>query len=674
MSKINGSAHLPEWLRNYVNRGFRLVFYDARTKGPKGLHAEDWQLQEYRPEDYKEGQNIGIVTGHEIEPGKFLVDVDFDWPEGLPLVKKLLPATGFGYGRPSRKLSHAFFTTPTPLPSKKYSDIDGQTLVELRGTKIDGTLGLQSMAPPSIHPSEEIVTLLQDGEIAHVEKLDRSVTLYAIACLLLRNLGPRGLLHDVRLSTAGFLLQLGFEFQEVVRLGESLATALGNDDSDIEPTVRTTAQRIKRGERVNGAGALAKAIGADKGKKVIAKIRDWMGQQVFITDEHDRIIANKEENIVQGLNRLGVKLSYNLFSQKAFVDYGDYKGVMIDEVRNRIWLDLDRNFRFKPSGDMFDIVWKDQAYVKRFHPVRTYLDSLKWDGTPRIDTWLTRYANAANNDYTNAVGAIVLIAAVRRVRKPGCKFDELLVFESDQGFGKSSALRALCPDDEWFSDDLPLNVDAKQLIEATAGKWIIEAAELSGMRKSQSESLKSMLSRQVDGPVRMAYARLPVEIPRQFIIIGTTNSHTYLNDITGNRRFWPVRVGKFDLRQLSHDRDQIWAEASHREAANESIRLKEELYKIAGMQQERRRFEDPWEQILDEAFALDEKHRLSPELIWGALNMNPDRRDERAQHRVTAILQKLGFKRATIRHEGKVIKGWARDPDGTVQGELLSDA
>jgi predicted P-loop ATPase len=672
MSKINGSAHLPEWLRNYVNRGFRLVFFDARQKGPKGLHAEDWPDIEYKAEDYHEGQNVGVVTGHEISEGKFLVDVDFDWPEGLSLVKKLLPPTEFGYGRPSRKLSHAFYTTPKPLTSKKFSDVDGKALVEIRGTKIDGTLGLQSMVPPSIHPSEEVVTLVMDGEIAHVENLERAVTLYAIGCLFLQHLGQRGLLHDVRLATAGFLLQLGFDFQEVVRLGEALATALGNDASDIEPTVRTTAQRIKRGERVSGAGALAKAIG-DNGKKIIAKIRDWMGQQIFIVDENDRIIANKEENIVQGLQRLGVKLSYNLFSERTYVEYGDYKGVWKDEERNRIWLDLDKQFRFKPSQDMFDIVCKDQAYAHRFHPVRTYLDSLKWDGIKRIDTWLTRYAAAADNDYTNAVGAIVLIAAVRRVRKPGCKFDELLVFESDQGFGKSSALRSLCPNDEWFSDDLPLNVDAKQLIEATAGKWIIEAAELSGMRKSQSESLKSMLSRQVDGPVRMAYARLPVEIPRQFIIIGTTNSHTYLNDITGNRRFWPVRVGKFDLRQLAFDRDQLWAEASYREAAGESIRLKEELYKIAGLQQERRRFEDPWEQLLDEMFDVKEKQRLSPEDIWNALNMSVERRDEKAQHRVIAIMQKLGFRRMTVKSEGKIVKGWGRDPDGSSQGSLLNE-
>jgi predicted P-loop ATPase len=112
------------------------------------------------------------------------------------------------------------------------------------------------------------------------------------------------------------------------------------------------------------------------------------------------------------------------------------------------------------------------------------------------------------------VSALPLIAAVRRVRQPGCKFDELLILESEQGALKSGALRALCPDESYFSDDLPLGVDSKLTIERTMGKWIIEASELYGCRGREVEQLKAFLSRQADGPVRLAYARLPVVVPR----------------------------------------------------------------------------------------------------------------------------------------------------------------
>ena len=168
---------------------------------------------------------------------------------------------------------------------------------------------------------------------------------------------------------------------------------------------------------------------------------------------------------------------------------------------------------------------------------------------------MIKYAGAEDNDYSRAVASITLIAAVRRVVQPGCKFDELLIFESPQGQNKSTALRSLCPHDEWFSDDLPLGVTSKEIIERTGGKWIIEAQELMNMRKAQVEHLKSFLSRQVDGPVRLAYARTPTELPRQFIIIGTTNSTSYLRDATGNRRFWPIKLKLFDVKGIRADRD-----------------------------------------------------------------------------------------------------------------------
>ena len=160
---------------------------------------------------------------------------------------------------------------------------------------------------------------------------------------------------------------------------------------------------------------------------------------------------------------------------------------------------------------------------------------------------------------------LTLIAAVRRVRTPGCKFDELLVLESPQGLLKSSALRVLSVEESWFSDDLPLNSDGKRAIESLAGRWIVEAAELNGLRRSDIEHLKSFLSRQVDR-ARMSYDRLVTAAPRQCVFIGTTNSTTYLRDGTGNRRFWPVRVGRFDIEALRRDRDQLWAEAAAREA------------------------------------------------------------------------------------------------------------
>src|SRR3546814_10950113 len=120
------------------------------------------------------------------------------------------------------------------------------------------------------------------------------------------------------------------------------------------------------------------------------------------------------------------------------------------------------------------------------------------------------------------------------------------------------------------SSDL-LNAESKVVIERLAGRWIAEAAELKGMRKGEVEHLKGFLSRQND-TARMSYARLPVIVPRQCVIFGTTNSERYLRDLTGNRRFWHVRVDGFDLPRLRADVDQLWAEPAPREPSGASHR------------------------------------------------------------------------------------------------------
>lgn len=200
-----------------------------------------------------------------------------------------------------------------------------------------------------------------------------------------------------------------------------------------------------------------------------------------------------------------------------------------------------------------------------------YLKELVWDGTPRLDRWLIDYAGAEDTAHVRAISRAMLIAAVRRARHPGSRFDHLPVIEGPQGCGKSSALRMLAIDDAWFGDFTPTTEDTRKIIEATQGKWIIEAPELAGMSAAESRAIKVFLSRSID-EARMAYQRETSRVPRQFVVIGTTGAADYLRD-TGSRRFWPVTVKHFDLAQLVEVRDQLWAEAAKAEAAGESIDL-----------------------------------------------------------------------------------------------------
>ena len=363
--------------------------------------------------------------------------------------------------------------------------------------------------------------------------------------------------------------------------------------------------------------------------------------------EKGKIVPRHQGNLTTMFEQLRVEFSYDTFSQKVIVSFNHYTGPYDDKQRNRIWLAIDKRYNVQVPGEYFDIFVQDLAHAREFHPVRDYLDALVWDKIARLDEWLIAYAKAGDSAYTRAVSGLMLESAVRRIYQPGVKFDEMVVLESEQGTGKSSVLRALCKLDAWFSDDLPLNVDSKQIIERTRGKWLIEAAELSGMHKSKVEHLKSMMSRQFDGPVRMAYARLPIEEPRQFILVGTTNAHVYLSDPTGERRFWPVHVKKIDVDAVKRDRDQLWAEAVMRHKRGDSIRLSPELYEQAALQQERRRTVDPWEPVLEEAFS-DDYARVLPCEIWKALGISTDRQDARMAKRVAEVMQRLGFRRMTV--------------------------
>jgi len=229
---------------------------------------------------------------------------------------------------------------------------------------------------------------------------------------------------------------------------------------------------------------------------------------------------------------------------------------------------------------------------------------------------------------------------VRRVRRPGVKFDEMLVIESDHGKNKSMALAALAGNPEWFSDDLPLDADSKKIIEQVAGKWIVEVAELSGLTRSKVEHLKAMLSRQYDRS-RLAYDRLTTERPRQFVQIGTTNHTVYLRDSTGNRRFWPVKIVKFDVEMLTRDRDQLWAEAAAMEAAGASIRMDESLWREAGDEQERRAVDDPWYELLDEALG-DITGKLRTHDAWRIVKLQPGQRHQEHNTRMGQAMAALG--------------------------------
>jgi predicted P-loop ATPase len=204
---------------------------------------------------------------------------------------------------------------------------------------------------------------------------------------------------------------------------------------------------------------------------------------------------------------------------------------------------------------------------------------------------------------------------------------------------------------------------------------------LSKMGNAEVEHVKAFLSRRVDR-ARMAYGRMPVEWKRQCIIIGTTNERRYFRDTTGNRRYWPIKCGRFDLRALKRERKQLWAEAAAREAAGESIRLNEKLWAQAGAEQSERLVVDPYFEVLQTALAGKEGKIRSADL-WTILEVKPGSMGQGNTQRLGKAMEMLGWRSSPVKYRGELVRGYIKGAapyhmiwvDRTLHGglEIISD-
>lgn len=348
------------------------------------------------------------------------------------------------------------------------------------------------------------------------------------------------------------------------------------------------------------------AMQAPVNPNVGADANDWLGE--LEVDGKGKALANVKNVKLIMLNDPRIK---DCFARDIFAKQIALRGMVpwIVPGRTNQWTDVDDDALINFYGEHYGInsadiirrVLNEVTARHGFHPVKEYLESLKWDGVPRIEKLFHYFLGAEDNLYTREVSRKWFTAAVARIYEPGKKFDNMIVFVGLGGIGKS--LLATRLGGRWFSDTSVDLRNKKESMEEMQGVWIMEWAELTSFRTASIEAVKAFTSKQTD-KYRAAYARRVEDHPRQCVFMGSTNRPEFLSDPDGNRRFWPVHANQVPpqnnvYRDLTPDVvGQIWAEACVMYAQGEELMLEPHVAQLAEYAQKRHTEVDEREHVI----------------------------------------------------------------------------
>ena len=401
------------------------------------------------------------------------------------------------------------------------------------------------------------------------------------------------------------------------------------------------------------ACGLADVAGLINKERYESAVKDFDGITADESEEPENWMALLEKNTQTGavkatIDNVRIILEHDpllkgKFALNEFAGRGEVLGALPWDKREkrRLWDDndnqglywyLERVYKISGNGKV-DGALSLHSNAHAFNDVKDYLKGLqgKWDGVPRLDSLFIDYLGAKDTAYNRAITRKVFVAAVARAMTPGCKYDNMVILAGPQGIGKSTLLDKMSRG--WFNDSIR-TFEGKEASELLQGVWLVEVSELDAFRRTDVSRIKQFLSLRADR-FRAAYGRNVKELPRTCIFFGTTNTAEYLQDTTGNRRFWPIDTGeqrhtKSVWRDLDPEIDQLWAEAYVRWQAGEPLYLTGAIEEAAKAKQEEHREASSREGIVREfmerpvpddwsKWPLDKRR-----MFWGGVTMGSD--------------------------------------------------
>ncbi len=366
--------------------------------------------------------------------------------------------------------------------------------------------------------------------------------------------------------------------------------------------------------------------------------------------------------ILQHDTRLKGKIKFNQF---AFVVQVAGKDIT-DEIESGVAIWMDKIYQIDlPTRKVAEAIrWVASRPENTFHPVQQYLESLQWDGAPRLDEWLHRYLGAEHSPLNSELGRRWLISMVARAYKGsepgGVKVDTCPVLQGPQGAHKSTALRILAVKDEWFSDS-SIDLRSKDAYQALPGCWLMEMSEMASIRPRDAQTVKQFLASQVD-KYRPSFGRNMVSRPRGTVFCGTTNEIEWLSpDPSGHRRFWPIKVGVINLPELQRDVHQLWAESVVAFKKGERWWLEENGSRALEQAQEAHRQRDSWEDAIALWLARTSADFTIHDVLKDAIGKESENQTRSDCMRAAAILHGLGCRKLNrVRLNGRQVYPWTK--------------
>lgn len=387
-------------------------------------------------------------------------------------------------------------------------------------------------------------------------------------------------------------------------------------------------------------------------------------------------ILSTDDNVTKALRRAdvcGYRIGFDGFRDELMLapEGTDEWRPFTDADYTRISIVLERGGFKTTSSDRLRSCVRLVADEYRFDSAMVWLDSLQWDGVPRVARFLAGYAGTEDSPYTRAVSLYLFTALAGRVLEPGCKADMVPVLVGPQGTGKSSLVASLVPAPEHFVE-VSFHEDENTLARKMRGRLLGEIAELRGLRTKELEAIKAFITRTHENwvPKWQEFAKT---FPRRLVFVGTTNADEFLADDTGNRRWLPVRVGGIDVEGIRRDRLQLWAEARERYMAEGVMFHAAE--RLSGDAHKTHTITDAWEAHISNWLATpraeligegdlneangDRPFRIS-DVLSGALDLSARDQDQARQRRAGGVLRKLGYTSAQMTVDGRRASFWIK--------------